>query len=469
MLGAGDAFMAGFLRGWLRGEPLETACAWANACGAFAVSRLLCSPEYPTWEELQHFLRARQRRTARCASDAASNHIHWATTRRPQPDDADGPRHRPSRAARGDGRPPRRAARAASPRSSGWPCRRRRRWRTGGRGFGMLLDGELRPRGPVRRRRAPISGSARPVEQPGSRPLAFDRRADLGAHLVEWPVDHTVKCLCFYHPDDAAELKERQEAALLTVYDACRVDGTRAAGRDHRRQARTGRRHDRRGGAASGSTRSASSPTGGSSSRRRARRRGGPSRRAIRSRRSDCRGVVLLGLEAPEERARSPASRLAAAHPIVKGFAVGRTIFSRGRRAMACRATSTTARRSTTWRHASGGCRRLGTCGGAGQEAHRTRLASRSGEGAARLSAWYASDDGAGAGALPGGAEDGDRRRGSSRSSPAFGRSSGTATWRPRRSPVAGARRPSRPIAPTTSKPWRMRRSPSPRRAGGGA
>ncbi|MEI4883973.1 PfkB family carbohydrate kinase, partial [Klebsiella pneumoniae] len=41
VLGAGDAFMSGFLRGWLRGEPLETCCAYANANGAFAVSRLL--------------------------------------------------------------------------------------------------------------------------------------------------------------------------------------------------------------------------------------------------------------------------------------------------------------------------------------------------------------------------------------------------------------------------------------------
>src|SRR5271166_3721530 len=46
VLGAGDAFMSGFLRGWLRGEPLETCCAYANANGAFAVSRLLCSSEY---------------------------------------------------------------------------------------------------------------------------------------------------------------------------------------------------------------------------------------------------------------------------------------------------------------------------------------------------------------------------------------------------------------------------------------
>ena len=57
VLGAGDAFMSGFLRGWLRDEPLETCCAYANASGAFAVSRLLCSAEYPTWAELSRFLK----------------------------------------------------------------------------------------------------------------------------------------------------------------------------------------------------------------------------------------------------------------------------------------------------------------------------------------------------------------------------------------------------------------------------
>jgi 5-dehydro-2-deoxygluconokinase len=84
VLGAGDAFMAGFLRGWLRDEPLETACAYANACGAFAVSRLLCSPDYPTWDELQHFL-THGAAAPRLRLDPALSHIHWATTRRPAP------------------------------------------------------------------------------------------------------------------------------------------------------------------------------------------------------------------------------------------------------------------------------------------------------------------------------------------------------------------------------------------------
>ncbi|HXV24395.1 MAG TPA: 5-dehydro-2-deoxygluconokinase, partial [Alphaproteobacteria bacterium] len=45
VLGAGDAFMAGFLRGYLTGETLETSARLGNACGAIAVSRLLCSSE----------------------------------------------------------------------------------------------------------------------------------------------------------------------------------------------------------------------------------------------------------------------------------------------------------------------------------------------------------------------------------------------------------------------------------------
>ena len=81
VLGAGDAFMSGFLRGWLKGEPLATCATWANACGAFAVSRLLCSPEYPTWEELSFFLAHGSSERA-LRKDPSLNHIHWATTRR---------------------------------------------------------------------------------------------------------------------------------------------------------------------------------------------------------------------------------------------------------------------------------------------------------------------------------------------------------------------------------------------------
>jgi len=44
VLGAGDAFMGGFLRGWLRGEALAECCRFGNACGAMVVTRHACAP-----------------------------------------------------------------------------------------------------------------------------------------------------------------------------------------------------------------------------------------------------------------------------------------------------------------------------------------------------------------------------------------------------------------------------------------
>ena len=54
VLGAGDAFMAGFLRGWLKDLPIERCCDFANACGAIVVSRHACAPAMPTPAELTH-------------------------------------------------------------------------------------------------------------------------------------------------------------------------------------------------------------------------------------------------------------------------------------------------------------------------------------------------------------------------------------------------------------------------------
>ncbi|MGB0440366.1 MAG: 5-dehydro-2-deoxygluconokinase, partial [Paracoccaceae bacterium] len=56
VLGAGDGFMSGLLKGWLDGADWPTALTYANACGALAVSRHGCAPAYPSWTELSFFL-----------------------------------------------------------------------------------------------------------------------------------------------------------------------------------------------------------------------------------------------------------------------------------------------------------------------------------------------------------------------------------------------------------------------------
>jgi len=57
VLGAGDSFMSGFLRGWLRNESLEKCALYGNACGALVVTRHGCSPSSPSFYEVEHFIR----------------------------------------------------------------------------------------------------------------------------------------------------------------------------------------------------------------------------------------------------------------------------------------------------------------------------------------------------------------------------------------------------------------------------
>lgn len=328
VLGAGDAFLSGFLRGWLRDEPIETCCTWANACGAFAVSRLLCSQESPTWDELTHFV-AHHSPYRALRHDPELNHIHWATTRRPQPSTlmALAIDHRLQLEQLADelGAPRQRiadfkvlAVEAAARVADGRP------------GFGMLLD-ETHGREALFAAAAHALWIARPIERPGSRPLDFDHMDSLGAHLAEWPVHHTIKCLCFYRPDDSEDLRLRQERELLRVHDAARTVGREllieiiagvhgtlgptTVSQVLERLYALGIRPDwwklepqvdRAAWTAIGDV--------------------------IRARDPYCRGIVLLGLDAPEADLAA-AFRAAQTEPLVKGFAVGRTIFSEAARA----------------------------------------------------------------------------------------------------------------------------------------
>lgn len=322
VLGAGDAFMAGFLRGYLRDEPLEQACTFANACGAFAVSRLLCSPEYPTWEELQVFL-TQGAATRALRHDAALNHAHWATTRRPGPATlrALAIDHRAQLEVLAD--------RLGVPRERIAPFKRlavkAAAQVAGGRdGFGMLIDG-------THGREALFDAAGhpfwigRPVEKPGSRPLRFET-SDLGSHLVEWPVIHTVKCLCFYHPDDPAELKREQEEKLVALYDACRT-----VGRELLVEIIAGKNGPLTDTTVSGIIERlyglGIKPDWWKLEPQASTAAWDNIAAAIAAGDAHCRGVVLLGLEAPEDELIAAFSA-AATSPVVKGFAIGRTIFA---------------------------------------------------------------------------------------------------------------------------------------------
>jgi 5-dehydro-2-deoxygluconokinase len=328
VLGAGDAFMAGFLRGWLRGEPLETAAEWANACGAFAVSRLLCSPEYPTWPELQTFLaKGSPHRALR--RDEALNHLHWASTRRPQPQTlfAFAIDHRAQLEALADTLAVPRERIAAFKRLA---VRATARVAAGRPGFGMLLDDTYGREALFEAAKHPF-WIARPVEQPGSRPLRFEGGSDVGSRLVEWPVTHTVKCLAFYHPDDDPWMKTEQSRALRGLFDAARRLGREllieiVAGRHGMLDADTVAR------ALRDLYEVGIRPDWWKLEPQASAEAWAAIGEVIAGKDPWCRGVVLLGLEAAEPQLER-AFRAAANAPIVRGFAVGRTLFSEAARA----------------------------------------------------------------------------------------------------------------------------------------
>jgi 5-dehydro-2-deoxygluconokinase len=322
VLGAGDAFLSGFLRGWLRDEALETCCAYANAAGAFAVSRLLCSPESPTFEEMQHFLaNGSPHRALRL--DPTLNHIHWATTRRPEAGTlmafAIDHRAQFEAMARDVG-----ASIDKVPAFKALAVQAAARVAKGRPGFGMLIDGTFGREALFRAADHPF-WIGRPVEEPGSRPLEFEGGGDVGAKLVEWPVGHTVKVLCFYHPDDPEELKAKQERELLRITDAAR-----RIGRELLVEIICGKNGPLKPDTVATVLKRLYAigikpdwwklePQADSAAWR-------ATAEVIHTNDPYCRGIVLLGLEAPEEELEA-AFAIAAREPLVKGFAVGRTLF----------------------------------------------------------------------------------------------------------------------------------------------
>jgi 5-dehydro-2-deoxygluconokinase len=324
VLGAGDAFMAGFLSGWLRGEEIEQCCRLANACGAIVVSRHGCAPAMPSKIELESFL-SRSDLPFRLREDEALEHIHWATTAR-------------------DGEYDELTVLAIDHRSQfdelaeelGCAADRVTSFKRlafqaldgvakGDSRFGMLVDGrfgfdilaELSDR---------PYWIGRPIEVPRSRPLAFEGDADVGIELSGWPVRHVVKCLASYHPDDPADLRDRQERQLKRLFSSCRRTGHELlieiippadSAVDEQTIARALHRiYD--AGVRPDWWKLEPSSDGAAWAH---------IVRAIEERDPVCRGIVMLGLSAPiPDLVRS--FKAAAPHAIIKGFAVGRSIFN---------------------------------------------------------------------------------------------------------------------------------------------
>ena len=326
VLGAGDGFMSGLLKGWLDGEDWPTALKYANACGAFAVSRHGCTPAYPSWKELTFFFE-RGLKQADLRNDVELEQVHWATNRA------------------GDWSTVRTFAfdhRLQLEEMEGYTLEKGGAFKElclqaalqvqdGQSGYGILCDNRI-----GRSALHAASGTGlwigRPTELPGSRPI--DLEPELGpdcGQLDEWARENVVKLLVFCHPDDDADTRAQQEAVVKRLFTAARrnkleflleIIPSKVGPVDDTTTATLIRQFYEAG----------VYPDWWKLEPLKTQEAWANAVAAIELHDPHVRGIVVLGLDAPE--AELAASfEVAASFGMVKGFAVGRTIFGDAARA----------------------------------------------------------------------------------------------------------------------------------------
>ncbi len=325
VLGAGDAFLSGYLSGWIENLPPAQCGRRGNAAGALVVTRHGCTPAMPTRAELDEFMN-RSATPARPDEDARIAALHRATTVAPLAGDlcvlAFDHRRQLEQMAAAAGADYARIADfkalvadavlsvAAGPRQ--------------GVTLGAIADGRHGGKA-LARLASSTAWLGRPVELPGSRPLEFDAHSGIGIELLTWPRRHVIKCLVNYHPADSVELRLAQEARLAELADAAArlerellievICGGPGRSVDARTTPTVLRRFYHLGlrpawwkleAQADESWREIAE--------------------IVAAHDPLCRGALLLGLDASEEQV-AHSFDVAVRHPVCRGFAIGRTIF----------------------------------------------------------------------------------------------------------------------------------------------
>ena len=228
VLGAGDAFMSGFLSGWLEDATDERCCQLANACGALVVSRHACAPAMPTRAELDYLFNSPMPIT-RPDQDQALQRLHQVSVPRKQWQQlfvfAFDHRWQLLEMAQQYGRD---HASICALKQLFIKAVEQVETDVRQRGIdadvGLLADQRF---GQDSLNAATGRGwwIARPVEVQGSRPLAFEHGRSIGSNLIAWPQEHIIKCLVQFHPDDEPMLRLEQEAQIKGLYQASLASG----------------------------------------------------------------------------------------------------------------------------------------------------------------------------------------------------------------------------------------------------
>ena len=327
VLGAGDAFAAGLMTGFLRGEGFEEAARLANACGAIVVSRHACAPAMPTPAELAHWFGGQ--RNPKVDADRQLAHLHRGTAARQAWPElnviAFDHRSQFFEMARNAGASEKRIP--ALKKLLVQACDQVTQTRQLQGKSGVLIDGGDYGFDALASATGRGWWVGRPVEQPGSRPLSFDVTRSLGSALRPWPAEQVVKCLVHYHPDDPADLRLAQELKLQELWEA-----TRESGHELLLEIICPRALTPAGSADLAVLRAVQRiynlgmrPEWWKLAPMEAAGWAGLAE-LVAARDPQCRGAVILGLNQPL--AELAASFRYATNPVVKGFMVGRTLWA---------------------------------------------------------------------------------------------------------------------------------------------
>ena len=226
VLGAGDAFMSGFLRGYLRSESLEKSANYANASGALVVSRHGCAPAIPSENELFYYLE-NSHNIPNPSQDKVLNHLHRISSRSGSRSEIFGfafdHRKQLYDLAIECGEDPDRIVKLKKLFLNSIEDTINKS-NINENNVGVLIDDTYGEDALHSIAEKPW-WIGRPVELPGSCPLEFEGGESIGSKLQSWPLKHVVKCLLFYHPNDPIELKLTQEQRLKELYSACVQSG----------------------------------------------------------------------------------------------------------------------------------------------------------------------------------------------------------------------------------------------------
>lgn len=216
VLGAGDAFMTGYLRGYLQEGSHEKAALYANACGAIVVSRHGCAPAIPSRIELDYYVKNLDS-IKRPDLDKHLNYLHRVTTKRRTWTDLcilafD---HRMQFEQM--------AAHCKVPKKQ-WAQKIEQAKHFIAKGFyrvveqqqlggnaGLLADDRFASSLLMQATGRGL-WIGRPVEMPGQTPVVFERD-DVGLFVESWPEEHIIKCLAFFRSKERRQFFERKKMA----------------------------------------------------------------------------------------------------------------------------------------------------------------------------------------------------------------------------------------------------------------